>query len=94
LGIIGGLVGAAGCIAIHTAKQQLFHSPSVQVTKQKRECIPEVDNPDAVIKSASKFENKSFLRKIAHIQGKESIPHSRRPQNRETETLKSIGINK
>ncbi|KAL0286822.1 UNVERIFIED_CONTAM: Sterol 14-demethylase [Sesamum calycinum] len=68
IGIMGGMVGVACCIGVHTAKQQLFHSPSVQVTKKRRECIPEVDSPDAVIRSADKFETKSFLRKVAHIQ--------------------------
>ncbi|EPS63420.1 hypothetical protein M569_11368, partial [Genlisea aurea] len=68
LGIMGGMITVAGCIGIHTAKQQLFHSPSVQVTKRRRECVPEVEIPDAVVKSVNNFENKSFLRKIAHIQ--------------------------
>ncbi|KAK4413499.1 hypothetical protein Salat_2762500 [Sesamum alatum] len=96
IGLLGGMVGIACCIGVHTAKQQLFHSPSVQVTKKRRECIPEVDSPDAVIRSADKFETKSFLRKIAHIQDNKhttNVPgggaYSR---SREVETLKSVGV--
>ncbi|GFP91724.1 hypothetical protein PHJA_001316400 [Phtheirospermum japonicum] len=68
IGIIGGMVSIACIIGIHTAKQQLLYSPSVQVTKKRRECIPEVDSPDAVMRSADKFMSKSFLRKVGHIQ--------------------------
>lgn len=71
IAMIGGMVLAAVILGVHSVKQQFFHSPSVQVTKTKRECMPEVDYPDAVIKSADKFQNKSFLRKIGHIQDKE-----------------------
>ncbi|PIN05587.1 hypothetical protein CDL12_21871 [Handroanthus impetiginosus] len=62
IGIMGGMVSIACCIGIHTAKQQLFHSPSVQVTKKKRECIPEVDFSDDVRRSADKFETLSKLK--------------------------------
>ncbi|KAL6572426.1 hypothetical protein OROMI_013384 [Orobanche minor] len=68
VGILGGMVSVACLIGIHTAKQQLLHSPSVQLTKKRRECIPEVDSPEAVIQSADKFMSKSFLRKVGHIQ--------------------------
>lgn len=68
IGVMGGLVGLAGLMGIHTARQQLCNSTSVQVTKMSRQSIVEVDNPDAAVSSADKFINKSFLRKIAHIQ--------------------------
>ncbi|KAL8038104.1 hypothetical protein ABFX02_11G082500 [Erythranthe guttata] len=94
IGIMGGLVGTACCIGIHTAKQQLFHSPSVQVTKKRRECVPEVDTPEAVIRSADKFENKSFLRKVAHIQDNRNRAVHPDPyyRSREAETLHSVGV--
>lgn len=66
--MVFGLVAAAVAIAIHTAKQQLVHSPVVNFRKTKRESVPEVEDPDAVISSADKFINKSFLRKVAHVQ--------------------------
>ncbi|KAL0385260.1 UNVERIFIED_CONTAM: hypothetical protein Sradi_2920300 [Sesamum radiatum] len=96
IGLMGGMVGVACCIAVHTAKQQLLHSPSVQVTKKRRECIPEVDSPDAVIRSADKFETKSFLRKIAHIQDNKHTANAPArgaySRSRECETLKSVGV--
>ncbi|KAL3818754.1 hypothetical protein ACJIZ3_004659 [Penstemon smallii] len=96
-GILGGMICFAGSIGLHTAKQQLMHSPSVQVTKKKRQSIPEVDNPDAVLGSADKFANKSFLRKVAHIQeNKNAHNDPQRPdpftRSREIETLKSVGV--
>ncbi|KAI3467829.1 hypothetical protein Pfo_024492 [Paulownia fortunei] len=97
IGLLGGMLSIAGCIGIHTAKQQLLHSPSVQVTKKRRECVPEVDSPDAVIRSADKFANKSFLRKVARIQkNKHAHNDPTRPdpftRSREVETLRSVGI--
>lgn len=42
--------------------------------------MPEVDDPDAVISSADKFVNKSFLRKVAYIQDTNStLPDPVRP---------------
>ncbi|KAK4788281.1 hypothetical protein SAY86_019600 [Trapa natans] len=52
----------------HTAKQQLRHSAAVRVNKRRRETVPEVEEPEVIIKSTSKFLNKSFLRKVAHVQ--------------------------
>lgn len=66
--VVGGMVVVAASMAIHTAKQQLRHSPAVHVNKRRRETIPEVEEPESVINSADKFLNKSFLRKVAHIQ--------------------------
>lgn len=66
--IVMGMVAVAVSIGTHTAKQQLLHSPVVNLNKKKRESIPEVEDPDTVITSADKFINKSFLRKVAHIQ--------------------------
>lgn len=71
IAIIGVMVTIACSMGVHTIWQNMFYSPSVQVTKTKRECVPEVDLPDTVIKSADNFLNKSFLRKVAHIQDKE-----------------------
>ncbi|XP_023513989.1 uncharacterized protein LOC111778418 [Cucurbita pepo subsp. pepo] len=66
--IVLGFVGIVLMMGTHTAKQQLLHSPVVNVSKKKRESIPEVEEPDTVINSADKFINKSILRKVAHIQ--------------------------
>lgn len=95
--MVFGLVAAAVTIAIHTAKQQLVHSPVVNFRKTKRESVPEVEDPDAVICSADKFINKSFLRKVAHVQDDTRTLHdSSRPNPftapRKAETLKSVGV--
>lgn len=80
--VVFGMVFVAVCIGAHTAKQQLLHAPSVQVNKRRREVVPEVDHPDDVVGCSDKFINKSFLRKVGHIQERDPahIP-SPRPAN-------------
>ncbi|CAK9178792.1 unnamed protein product [Ilex paraguariensis] len=92
-----GMLAVALSIGAHTAKQQLVHSPTVFVNKKKRETVPEVDDPDVVIGSADKFVNKSFLRKVAHIQDHNyTLPDPARPdpftRSRDVETLKTVGV--
>ncbi len=78
--VVLGMLMVAMTIGAHTAKQHLMHSPGVRVSKKKRESFPEVEDPDNVISSADKFVNKSFLRKVAHIQDhKRVIPDPTRP---------------
>ena len=78
--MVMGMVVVAVTIATHTAKQQLMHAPAVNINKKKRETMPEVDDPDGVISSADKFVNKSFLRKLAHIQDNNAtLPDPARP---------------
>ncbi|CAL9076015.1 unnamed protein product, partial [Musa textilis] len=96
-----GLVVVALSIGGHTAKQQLVHSPSVWVSKKKRESIRVVEMPDQVAGEAGRFVDKSFLRKVAHIQDLDaarsgtSDPIRPVPFNtpRATESLKSVGVN-
>ncbi|GAV82585.1 hypothetical protein CFOL_v3_26036 [Cephalotus follicularis] len=71
--MVMGMVVLAVTIATHTAKQQLRHSPTVHVNKKRRESMPEVYDPDRTVASADKFINKSFLRKVAHIQDNNNI---------------------
>ncbi|XP_059637661.1 uncharacterized protein LOC132279652 [Cornus florida] len=91
-----GMIMVALTIGAHTAKQQLVHSPAVKVNKKRRESMQEVDNPDAVVGSADKFVNKSFLRKVARIQDHQVLRDSMRPdpftRSRDVETLKSAGV--
>ncbi|KAL6003538.1 hypothetical protein ACLOJK_023770 [Asimina triloba] len=68
IAIVAGMVVVAIAIGAHTAKQQLLHSPSVHITKKKRETMPELVDPDATAVSGGKFIGKSFLRKVAQIQ--------------------------
>ncbi|XP_073275046.1 uncharacterized protein [Primulina huaijiensis] len=95
--MVAGMVCVAGCIGIHTATQQLRRSPSVQVTKKMRESVPEVEIPDAVLGSAEKFIDSSFLRKVAHIQDnykdqQDSPTQSIFTRSRDIESLKSVGV--
>ncbi|XP_075516049.1 uncharacterized protein LOC142550888 [Primulina tabacum] len=95
--MVAGMVCVAGCIGIHTATQQLTRSPSVQVTKKMRESVPEVEIPDAVLGSAEKFIDRSFLRKVAHIQDnykdqQDSPTQSIFTRSRDIESLKSVGV--
>ncbi|XP_059448903.1 uncharacterized protein LOC132180074 isoform X2 [Corylus avellana] len=95
--MVMGMVVVAMSIATHTAKQQLMHSPAVHVSKKRRESLPEVEDPDGVLSSADKFVNKSFLRKVAHIQdSKPTLPDPVRPnpftRPRNADTLKSAGV--
>ncbi|XP_024928014.1 uncharacterized protein LOC107413276 isoform X1 [Ziziphus jujuba] len=78
--VVMGMVVVAMAIGTHTAKQQLMHSPTVYINKKKRETMPEVSDPDGVLRSADKFVNKSFFRKVAHIQeNKNTLPDPTRP---------------
>ncbi|GAY40598.1 hypothetical protein WN944_026971 [Citrus x changshan-huyou] len=74
-----GLVAVAVTIGTHTIKQQLAHSPSVSLSKKKRSSLSEVEDPESAVNSSDKFVNKSFLRKVAHIQDDNrvlpDIPH-------------------
>ncbi|KAK6930733.1 hypothetical protein RJ641_002526 [Dillenia turbinata] len=83
-------------IGLHTAKQQLVHSPTVHISKKTRESVPEVEDPDRVMSSADKFVNKSLLRKVAHIQEPSYAPSSFLPdpytRPRRAETLKTVGV--
>ncbi|XP_039172687.1 uncharacterized protein LOC104453110 isoform X2 [Eucalyptus grandis] len=98
VGMVFAMLLVAMTIGMHTMKQQLAHSPGVRVSKKKRETVPEVDDPDSVVRSADKFLNKSFLRKVAHIQeNKRTLPDPVRAnpytKPREAETLKMAGVN-
>ncbi|XP_008812987.3 uncharacterized protein LOC103723744 [Phoenix dactylifera] len=99
--IVLGMMVLALSIGTHTAKQQLMYSPSVRVSKKKREVVAEVEDPDQVTSEANRFISKSFFRKVAHIQDFDSIrsgtPDPTRPnpfnQPRNVETLESVGVN-
>ncbi|XP_074319180.1 uncharacterized protein LOC141656252 [Silene latifolia] len=93
--MVGGLVVIAAGIAVHTGKQQLLHNPSVYVNK-KRRALPEVEEATRAVKSGGKMVDKSFLRKVAHIQDESSstLPPTHTgniyTRSREAETLDSI----
>ncbi|KAI3992333.1 hypothetical protein MKX01_030054 [Papaver californicum] len=84
-----GMVVLALTFGAHTAKQELAYSPSVQVSKKKRETLPELENPDYVIGETDKFIGKSFFRKVSHIQDPNPAIYT---SPRKTESLKSVGV--
>ncbi|RRT74070.1 hypothetical protein B296_00013355 [Ensete ventricosum] len=81
IAVVFGMVVAALAIGAHTAKQQLVHSPGVWVNKKKRESIPEVEMLDQVAGQAGRFVDKSFLRKVAHIQDSDAARFASDPFN-------------
>ncbi|KAL5755832.1 hypothetical protein ACOSP7_020265 [Xanthoceras sorbifolium] len=92
-----GMVTVALTIGTHTAKQQLVHGPNVSVSKKKRRSVSEVEDPDRAVNSSDKFLNKSFLRKVAHIQEHNRVlpdPVRADPftMPRKAETLKAVGV--
>lgn len=95
-----GLIFLSVGLGLHTAKQQLFHSPTVRVSKKTRETLPEVVDPDKVVDESEKFLKKSFFRKVAHVQEFDNGDHPMRDPIRKdayaykphVETLKSVGV--
>ncbi|XP_062091488.1 uncharacterized protein LOC133797562 [Humulus lupulus] len=94
-----GMIGLSLMFGLHTAKQQLMHSPNVFVKKKRRETLPEVAEPEYVLDCADKFMHKSFFRKVAHVQdpqmnyiikdGTRGDAYAHTPR---AETLKSVGV--
>lgn len=66
--IVLGFITVPIIIGLHSLKQQLMHAPSVVFDKKKRESMFEVEQPDVAMSSSDRFINKSFLRKVGHIQ--------------------------
>jgi hypothetical protein len=67
-----GMTALAVFLATHTMKQELMHSPNVTVDKKKRRDIPEVKDPQAVLKNSEDFVNKSFIRRVGQSTSKDT----------------------
>jgi len=67
-----GMTVLAVFLATHTMKQELMHSPSVIVDKKKRRDIPEVKDPESVLKNSENFVNKSFMRRVGKTTSKDA----------------------
>ncbi|KAK6790191.1 hypothetical protein RDI58_013991 [Solanum bulbocastanum] len=91
--VLGGTLAVAIGLCIFTMKQQLFHGPGVFVTKKKRENLAEVDFPDAMASSGTKYIDKSVLRKFGRIQEPINSQYDIDPYTRprKIESLKSVG---
>lgn len=68
IGVLAAICSVALMVGAHTATLQILRSPAVQVMKKNRDSVPEVENPDAAIRSGDKLINTSFLRKVGHLQ--------------------------
>lgn len=63
-----GLISLSVSFGVYTAYLHLHENPSVRVNKKIRETVPEIEDPDRVLNEADRFANRSWFRKIAHIQ--------------------------
>ncbi|CAL9229505.1 unnamed protein product, partial [Arabidopsis halleri] len=63
-----GLISLSVSFGVYTAYLHLHENPSVRVNKKTRETVPEVEDPDRVLNEADRFANRSWFRKIAHVQ--------------------------
>ncbi|XP_038999282.1 uncharacterized protein LOC120124772 [Hibiscus syriacus] len=62
-----GMIALATTLGVHTVVQQVQNSPQVRVNKERRESLPEMEEPERVVDEAHKFLKQSF-RKVAHVQ--------------------------
>ncbi|KAI3762118.1 hypothetical protein L1987_52541 [Smallanthus sonchifolius] len=63
-----GLLLISVSIGAFTATHQLNRSPNVSLKNSMRETLPELVEPEKVAEESEDFINKSFFRKIAHVQ--------------------------
>ncbi|XP_019180339.1 PREDICTED: uncharacterized protein LOC109175527 [Ipomoea nil] len=98
--LLAGFTTMALGMAVHTAKNQLFHAPSVSVKKTMRENMVEVEDPQTAVNGADKYVSNSFLRKVSRIQDPETrvLQDPTRPDPftipRKYESLESAGVRK
>ncbi|XP_047955935.1 uncharacterized protein LOC125201739 [Salvia hispanica] len=95
IGMLGGCIVMAILMAGHTGTQHVVRSPIVHVSKTNRGSMPEVDNPDAYIRAGDNFINKSFFRKVGHLQETQygdSGAANIYTRSRESDTLSTVGV--
>ncbi|CAA7400692.1 unnamed protein product [Spirodela intermedia] len=97
-----GLIGLSASLGLYAARRQLVYSPSVLVSKKRREMVPEVEDPDWAIAEAELFLSHSIFRRLAHLQDyrhpasavsypfRPAIPSS--TQAGRVEDLKTVGV--
>ncbi|KAK7318356.1 hypothetical protein RJT34_03055 [Clitoria ternatea] len=91
-----GMIALSTGLGVHTMWNHLRNSPGVYVKKQRRESLPEVFEPEHVAEDAQRFINKSFFRKVAHVQDRSYPDHDHIPSpyayTPRVESLKSVGV--
>ncbi|XP_024012413.1 uncharacterized protein LOC18017764 [Eutrema salsugineum] len=63
-----GMISLSVSFGLYTAYLHLHENPSVRVNKKTRETVPEVEDPDRVLNEAERLANRSWFRKVAHVQ--------------------------
>ncbi|PKA56859.1 hypothetical protein AXF42_Ash002162 [Apostasia shenzhenica] len=63
-----GLILLSTSLGAYSLERQLAHSPTVRVSKKRRETLPEVDEPERVAAEAEQYVKSSIFRKVAHVQ--------------------------
>ncbi|CAK9163198.1 unnamed protein product [Ilex paraguariensis] len=95
-----GMIVTSMSFGIYTGLLQVKYAPNVFVKKSRRETLPEVVEPEHVVDESTKFINKSFFRKVAHIQESNRQQVMSDPIRGDVfarlqpraETLKSVGV--
>lgn len=96
-----GMIVLSATLGLVTAKQQVAYNPSVRVSKKRRETIPEVVEPERVLDESDKFVNRSFFRKVAHVQDFDAVRTGTHDPTRadpfkttkKAVTLQDVGVN-
>ncbi|XP_010523392.1 PREDICTED: uncharacterized protein LOC104801745 [Tarenaya hassleriana] len=63
-----GMIALSVSFGLYTASLHLRDNPGVRISKKTRETLPEVEDPDKIVDEASRLADKSWFRKIAHVQ--------------------------
>ncbi|CAA7026915.1 unnamed protein product [Microthlaspi erraticum] len=94
-----GMISLSVSFGVYTAYLHLHENPSVRVNKKTRATVSEVEDPDRVMNEADRFANRSWFRKIAHVQEfdkQEVIPDPIRKDQfahkPRAVTLKDVGV--
>ncbi|XP_071689008.1 uncharacterized protein [Rutidosis leptorrhynchoides] len=95
--ILLGFTGGAVFLAVTSVTQQLVRHPGVQVNKNNRSMVPEVDSPETTLASGDEFITKSILRKVAHIQKRDDVVPTDTPdiytqRSGDSTNLKTVGV--
>ncbi|CAH2073713.1 unnamed protein product [Thlaspi arvense] len=95
-----GMISLSVSFGVYTAYHHLHENPSVRVNKKTRATVSEVEDPDRVVNEADRFANRSWFRKLAHVQEydkQDVIPDPIRKDQfahkpRAPLTLKDVGV--
>ncbi|XP_020592763.1 uncharacterized protein LOC110033199, partial [Phalaenopsis equestris] len=92
-----GMIVVSTSLGAYTAQEQLSHSPSVRLSKKRRETVPEVEEPERVAGEAERYIKRSIFRKVANMQDFDAVRAGITDPMRgggvgRVETLRSVGV--